>query len=182
MSRAPEHATAQADNTSADSHILMGEIAGVRGVNGELKLHSWTRPRENILDYPVWTLEFGDAFHERGLVAGGWRGKNLVARLDGVTDRDSAQALVGSRILVARSSMPEPEPESFYWFELQGLSVETLDGTPLGAVAGLIETGANDVLLVRGERERLIPYTPGVHVQSVDLESGRLRVDWDPEF
>ena len=182
MSRAPEPATAQAGVALADSHVLMGEIAGVRGVNGELKLHSWTRPRENILDYTVWTLRRGDEACDRKLVAGGWRGKNLVARLDGVADREAARALVGSQVMVARALMPEAGPESFYWFELQGLAVQTVGGTDLGVVSGLIETGANDVLVIRGERERLIPYTPGVHVQSVDLNAGRMRVDWDPEF
>ena len=166
----------------ADSHVLMGEIAGVRGVGGELKLHSWTRPRENILDYPVWTLRRGGKADDWTLVAGGWRGKNLVARLEGVSDREAARALVGSQVMVARASIPEAEAESFYWFELQGLAVETVEGVPLGVVSGLIETGANDVLVVHGERERLIPYTPGVHVHAVDLDAGRMRVDWDPEF
>ena len=182
MSRAPEPATAQAGAALADSHVLMGEVAGIRGVHGELKIHSWTRPRENILDYPVWTLGRGDESCEWKIVAGGWRGKNLVVRLDGVDDREAARTLVGRQILVARALMPEAGPNSFYWFELRGLAVQTLDGVDLGVVSGLIETGANDVLLVRGERERLIPYTPGVHIQSVDLDVGRIRVDWDPEF
>ncbi|TVO62342.1 16S rRNA processing protein RimM [Spiribacter vilamensis] len=166
----------------SDSHVLMGEIAGVRGVNGELKVHSWTRPRENILDYPVWTLRRGDEVCDWTLADGGWRGKNLVARFDGIADREAARALLGSHVMVARALMPEAGPEAFYWFELQGLAVETLGGINLGVVSGLIETGANDVLVVRGERERLIPYTPGVHVQSVELDAGRMRVDWDPEF
>lgn len=182
MPRAPEPAATQAGAGLVDSHVLMGEIAGVRGVNGELKVHSWTRPRENILDYPVWTLCRGDKVCDWKPVAGGWRGKNLVVRFEGIADRDAAQALLGSQVMIAKASMPEAGAESFYWFELQGLAVETLNGIDLGVISGLIETGANDVLVVLGERERLIPYTPGVHVQCIDLNAGRVRVDWDPEF
>ena len=182
MSKAPESATGQTGVPPADSHILMGEIAGVRGLHGEVKVHSWTRPPENILNYSVWTLGQGQESFDRKLVSGGRRGKNLVARVEGVTDREAAAGLVGMPIMVARTLLPETESDSFYWFQLEGLAVQTLDGVDLGTVSGLIETGANDVLQVRGERERLIPYTPGVHVQSVDLDAGRVCVDWDPEF
>jgi len=176
VSKAPEPAT------PGDTHVVMGEIAGVRGIRGELKVHSWTRPRENLLDYPVWTLEQGGNARDWQVLGGGWQGRHLVVRLQGVDDRDAAEALVGGRILVAKSQMPPTAPDEFYWYELEGLAVENRDGTNLGQVAGLIETGANDVMRVVGERERLIPYTPGVHIDRIDLENGRMVVDWDPEF
>ncbi|MEX0430069.1 ribosome maturation factor RimM [Spiribacter insolitus] len=166
----------------ADSRIVLGEIVGAHGIRGELKLHSWTRPRENILDYPVWILEKAGSTGEYELAGGRHQGKGLVARLAGVEDRDAAAALQGSRISVPRSALPDKAPGEYYWAELEGLAVETLTGQSLGKVTGLIETGANDVLVVEGERERLIPYAPGVYIQSVDLTSGRIVVDWDPEF
>lgn len=166
----------------AERRIVLGEIVGAHGVRGEVKLHSWTRPRENILGYPVWTLEKGESGHEYEVAGGRHQGKGLVARLTGVDDRDAAAALQGSRITVPRSALPAKAPGEYYWAELEGLDVETLTGEPLGKVTGLIETGANDVLVVAGERERLIPYAPGVYIQSVDLSGGRMVVDWDPEF
>jgi 16S rRNA processing protein RimM len=99
-----------------------------------------------------------------------------------VTDRDAAEGLVGSRVLVAKATLPRGADDEFYWFELTGLTVETVHGETLGQVSGLMETGAHDVLIVAGDRERLIPYTPGVHVRHVDLTAGRLVADWDPEF
>lgn len=176
MPKAPDPAT------PVDAHVVMGEIAGVRGVRGELKVHSWTRPRDNLLDYSVWTLQHGDDARDWRVTGGGWQGRHLVVRLKGIDDRDAAEALVGCPIRVARSQMPPAGPDEFYWYELEGLAVENRDGTSLGRVAGLIETGANDVMRVVGDRERLIPYTPGVHIDRIDLDDGRMVVDWDPEF
>ena len=180
--RAPETAVSGAPAGDAEGRIVLGEIVGAHGVRGEVKLHSWTRPRENILDYPAWALEKADSVREYKVASGRQQGKGLVARLAGVDDRDAAATLQGSRITVPRSELPAKAPGEYYWAELQGLVVETLTGQSLGKVTGLIETGANDVLVVAGERERLIPYAPGLYIQSVDLSGGRMVVDWDPGF
>lgn len=166
----------------AEARIALGEIVGAHGVRGEVKLHSWTRPRENILNYPVWLLAQAESVREYTLTGGRQQGKGLVAGLAGIDSRDAAAALHGCRIMVARSALPAKAPGEYYWAELQGLAVETLAGESLGTVTGLLETGANDVLVVEGERERLIPYAPGLYIQSVDLSGGRVVVDWDPEF
>jgi 16S rRNA processing protein RimM len=89
---------------------------------------------------------------------------------------------MGAEIAVEREQLPETGPEEYYWTDLEGLSVVCQDGTELGRIDHLMETGANDVLVVIGERERLIPYIPGQVIKSVDLENGRMVVDWDPEF
>jgi len=83
---------------------------------------------------------------------------------------------------VPRSELPDPGPDSFYWTDLEGLTVRTVAGVELGVVDHLLETGANDVLVLKGERERLIPYVRGAVVTDVDLEQGVITVDWDPEF
>ena len=106
----------------------------------------------------------------------------MLARLDGVNDRDAAMALRGSQIVVPRSALPNIGPDEYYWAQLTGLSVETMTGELLGQVTGLLETGANDVLVVKGDRERLIPYVPEQFVKRVDLVAGVIQVDWDPEF
>jgi 16S rRNA processing protein RimM len=83
---------------------------------------------------------------------------------------------------VLRSQLPAPAPNEFYWADLVGLEVETLAGRRLGRVRELFETPAHDMLVVSGERDWLIPCVLGPIVKSVDLDAGRIRVDWDPEF
>ena len=106
----------------------------------------------------------------------------MIARVEGCRDRDQAAPLVGSKLAIRRQQLPAPPPGSFYWADLVGLKVETTDGRPLGTVQRLLETGANDVLVV-GEREQhLIPFVMGQYVIAVDLDGGRIVVDWDPDF
>jgi 16S rRNA processing protein RimM len=105
-----------------------------------------------------------------------------VARISGVDDRDAAAVWVGADILVARSQLPAAKPGEYYWADLEGLDAVTPDGTALGRVSHLFETGANDVLVLRGERERLVPYLPGSVVREVDLAARRIVLDWDPDF
>jgi 16S rRNA processing protein RimM len=90
--------------------------------------------------------------------------------------------LIDCDIAVQREQLPALESGEYYWTDLQGLRVVNLEGVELGVVSHLFETGANDVLVVRGERERLIPYTTGEAIQEVDLDHGQITVDWDPEF
>ena len=78
--------------------------------------------------------------------------------------------------------MPALESGEYYWADLMGLEVSTRQGDILGVVEKILETGANDVLVIRGEREHLVPYVPGQYVLSVDLAASVMVVDWDPEF
>jgi 16S rRNA processing protein RimM len=114
--------------------------------------------------------------------AGRRHGTGIVARLAGVDERDGALALRGRRIWIRREQLPAPAPGEYYWADLIGLQVETVEGEVLGIVSAMMETGANDVLVVEGERERLIPFVPGHYVTAIDLAAGKLVVDWDPNF
>jgi len=155
----------------------VGRIVGLYGVRGWVKVHSYCRPPEEIFDYRDWWIG-GTPMR---LAGGRPQGRGLVASLEGVTDRDAAAQLVGQDVAIPLAAMPPAGPGEYYWAELEGLAVYTRDGTALGRVSHLIETGANDVLVVRGERERLIPFLPDV-VLEVDRAAGTIRVDWDPEF
>ncbi len=166
----------------AAATVVLGEIVGVHGVRGAVKVYSATRPRENIFAYAPWLIEIDGQFAVHDLISGQAQGKGLVARLDGIDDRDAAMALRGGRIHVERSALPALAGDEYYWADLEGLQVLTQQGIELGRVAGLMETGANDVLVVQGDRERLIPYVPGQFVITVDLAAGQLVVNWDPEF
>jgi 16S rRNA processing protein RimM len=116
------------------------------------------------------------------MAEGHQQGKGVVARLAECDNRDQAYALMGSEIAVRRDQLPATAPGEYYWSELQGLDVVNTDGESLGTVDHLLETGANDVLVVKGDRERLIPFVMDEVVIAVDREQGRIRVDWDKDF
>lgn len=158
----------------------MGRIVGLFGVRGWIKVHSYTRPREAILEYGPWLVESTGTWRTFNVVEGRRQGNGIVARLEGVSNRDSAAALVGAEIAITGSQLPAAGEGEYYWAELEGMRVVNLAGQELGRVSYLFETGANDVLVVQGERERLIPFGKGV-VQEVDRAAGVIRVDWDVE-
>jgi len=166
---------------SAD-RVTLGRISGLFGVRGWIKVFSHTEPRERILQYSPWSLRVQGEWRENAVAEGQRHGKAVIARLEGMTERDAAAALVGAEIAVPRSRLPALGEGEYYWSDLEGLQVVTLDGQDLGHVDHLLETGANDVLVVQGERERLIPFLPPEVVRAVDLDAGVIRVDWDPEF
>ncbi|PWG64609.1 ribosome maturation factor RimM [Sediminicurvatus halobius] len=170
------------DVQADDERIVLGEIVGVHGVGGRVKVHSWTRPPENLFDYRDWELQLAGTVTPVRLVEGRRQGRHLLARIEGLSDRDAALAWRGARIAVPSSALPPAGAGEYYWAELEGLEVVTREGQVLGQVDHLLETGANDVLVVRGERERLVPYVPGTYVLEVDLAAARITVDWDPEF
>ena len=161
--------------------IVLGRVVGVFGTRGWIKVQSFGRERSGILQYPRWQLGLPSGWTEYVVSEGRAHGKGIIAHLAGLQDPEQARALVGAEIAIRRRDLPGLEPGSHYWIELEGLRVVNLAGVDLGRVSYLIETGADDVMVVTGERERLIPYVKTV-VREVDLEAGVLRVDWDPDF
>ena len=161
--------------------VVIGEIAGVYGVKGWLRIRSYTQPLDNIFGYSPWNLGSEGNWSEVNVAEGRRHGRGLVAKIAGIDDRDSAMSCQGKLIAVRRDQLPDSAGE-FYWADLEGLRVETLEGESLGIVDHLIETGANDVLVVRGKRERLIPFILDQFVREIDLQAGRLVVDWDKDF
>lgn len=165
-----------------NSRVVLGRISGLYGVKGWVRIYSYTSPRSNILNYSTWFLGRGEEWERRGLEAGRPHGKGVVAKIAGCDDRDQAASLVHREIAVERSQLPEAAPGEYYWADLQGLKVVTPDGVDLGVIDRLFETGANDVIVVKGDRERLIPFLQGDVVRAVDLTEGVMTVDWDPAF
>lgn len=161
--------------------VVLGRISGLFGVRGWVKVYSYTEPREAVLNYGRWLLSDRDGWQEATVAEGRRHGKSIIARLAGVVDRDQAAELIGTEIAVWRDALPETEDGEFYWSDLEGLTVTHRDGTELGKVAYLLETGANDVLVVQGETERLIPFVMDDVILGVDLANGRIEVDWEWE-
>jgi len=162
--------------------VTVGEISGAYGVKGWVKIRSHTDPADNILSYAPWFIGSGETVKEVNVLNGRAHGGSVVAQLEGVDDRDAAFALQRALISVDRSCFPRLGSNEFYWADLLGLRVYTTEQVDLGRVTGLLETGAHDVLEVRGDRERLIPFVMGDFVKEVRLEQGEMTVDWDPDF
>ncbi|WP_448211996.1 ribosome maturation factor RimM [Colwellia sp. MEBiC06753] len=169
--------------------ILLGKVGAVYGIKGWVKIHSFTEEPEAIFDYSPWSLKLGDKEQSAEIVD--WRKHNngLIAKLAHIDDRDQAQRLVSSEILVDETLLPELPEGEFYWRDLIGMTVVTDKGYSLGEVTDIMETGANDVLVVKanrndgfGKKERLIPYIFDQVIVSVSNENKQICVDWDPGF
>ena len=181
--------------SGASEKVILGRIAGVYGVKGWLKIFSYTDPMEAIVDYSPWYIRpenrKNTPWTRVDVKAGKRHAKTVVAKLEHCNDRDQAQAFIGSEIAIELDQLEElSDSNEFYWHDLIGLRVINLQGMELGVVKKMMETGANDVLVVVSEIEgteketieRLIPWTMHMAIIAVDLEQGIIEVDWDPDF
>lgn len=159
----------------------MGHVAAPFGVKGWLKVFAYTEARDGLFDYSDWWLGRGDDWRPVEVEDAQIHGKALVAKLAGVDDRSAAEPLKGLEIAVPRDQLEAAGEDEYYWMDLVGLEVVNRSGERLGEVAGLLETGANDVLRVTAERERLIPFV-GAIVLDVDLGARRILVDWGADY
>ena len=162
--------------------VTLGRISGLMGVKGWIKIHSYTEPRENIVAFERWIVSNSDGERFVEVETGRRQGRTIVAKLRGVDDRDEARAFIGAEIAVAREDLPLCESGEYYWTDLEGLEVRTVAGESLGRVNFLFSTGEHDVMVVVGERERLIPFVLERFVCAVDLGDGVIIVDWDPSY
>lgn len=180
---------------SAGDFLVIGKITGCYGIKGWVKIHSYTEPKENFLRFGHWLLRRRGALEPIEFDDGRAQGKGLVAHIVGVDDRTLAERYSSLEVLVQADSLPALEQGDYYWSQLQGLQVwcreaageggaQGAERVLLGTVDYLLETGANDVLVVKpsadsiDDRERLIPYLPGDVVTAVDLEREVIEVEW----
>ena len=160
--------------------VPLGHISGVHGLKGWVKVFSLTDPRNAIFEYQPWLL--GDEKSQVSIVEGREQGKYLIARFDKVEGRDQAEKLVQKSISVFRDQLPEPGDQQYYWLDLIGLDVFLSDGQRLGVVDRMMATGANDVIVVKGDGEHLIPFVMDRYITEVDIENRRIIADWELEF
>jgi len=170
------------------TEIRLGNITGSHGVKGWLKVYSYTKPVEAIFDYSPWILRKGEEEEVVVVEYSRLNGKSLLARIEGVNSRNLADELSGYEIHVKEAALRELEEGDFYWYQLKGLVVLSKEGECFGKVNYIIETGANDVMVVRptdesiDNQERLIPYVDSEVVVEVDRETGKIVVDWQADF
>ncbi len=159
----------------------MGRIAAPFGIKGWIKVQPYSEDPGTLMDFVSWRVGRGEqqAHYTVDIVQN--HGKALVAKLAGIDDRDAADALRGQEISVAKRDLPPPEENEFYWSDLIGLTVVNREGAELGKVDSLMEGGANDLLVVKGAREHLIPFV-AAFVGKVDLAGGTIEVDWGEDY
>ncbi|MGH8631937.1 MAG: ribosome maturation factor RimM [Burkholderiales bacterium] len=155
--------------------VELGRIVGAFGIKGWVRLRSYTDPPEGILRYRTWLI----GGREWQLIEGRGQAGGVVAALAGMEDRDAAAALRGAAIEVPRSALPKPRRGEFYWADVLGSEVISTTGAKLGTLSSVGSNGAQDVMVVTGERERLIPFVTGPIVKSVDPAAKRIVVEWE---
>lgn len=173
---------AVAGGTPTQGFVALGRIAGVHGINGWLKIYSYTEPRENIVGFDRWILVHEGERRDVEVEGGRRQAASVLAKIRGVDGRDEAASLVGAEIEVERKALPPCDPGEYYWADLEGLEVVNEQGEPLGRVHHMIATGANDVIVLDGVPGRLIPFVSGQVVKNVDIAAGLIVVDWDLSF
>jgi len=171
------------------SPIIVGRLAGVYGVKGWQKILSYTEFPESIFEYRPWLLMQQGELREFSVENWKRHNKGFIAKLDKLQHREEAQLFTGLDIYVDSKHLPELSEDEHYWRDLVGMSVETDKGYALGLVSELMETGANDVLVVKansndafGKQERLLPFLEGSVILSIEKTDKKIIVDWDPGF
>ncbi len=163
----------------------MGRVVAPYGIKGWIKVQPFTQQQGDLLDFPLWQLGLDGTWQSRSVESAKVHGATVVAKLEGIADREQAAALQGMRIAVSRDDFPAPAADEIYWADLIGLKVVNVSGEVLGTVSRVFETGANDVLVVaeqeKGGRERLLPYVAPV-ILKVDAAGGMITVDWGMDY
>ena len=171
---------------SDNNYLIIGRISSVFGIKGWIKLVSHSRPRENIFSYSHWFVKSPKGqWGKVEVQAGKPQGKTLVAKLAGLDSREVAEQWINADIAISRDMLPRTDQDDYYWADLIGLNVHTEDGEEIGTVIRLMETGSNDVLVVKNDdtqKEHLIPWVMEQVIINVDLSGGQILVDWDTDF
>lgn len=165
----------------ADRIVVLGRITGVFGVRGWVKIQSFTSPPENLLEYEVWQLGQRGTWKVANCAEAKPANRALLARFENCTNPDHAQPLIGAEIGVWRSEMPQPGPGEYYWEDLTGLDAYSPTGAWLGKVDHFRETAVHPLMIIRGERDHVVPLVKQ-RLVAVDLDAGRMTVDWDPDW
>ena len=147
-----------------------------------MKVHSFTAPVDNILQYQPWYIKQNNDWQPLSLSGQRKHHKGVIAAIEGCTDREQTLQYRNVEIAVKRDEFPQLDSNEYYWTDLQGLQVNTVNGDNLGVIDHIFATGANDVLVVKGDKEHLIPYQLEHVIKNIDLDHNTMLVDWDPEF
>lgn len=165
-----------------DDIVIIGKVGAPYGVKGWSKIFSYTIPIENILEYQPWLMKQGNTWQVVPEIAGKVHNKVIVAKLPGAEDRDQAKAFTHQEIAIYRHQLPTLDDDEYYWSDLIGLKVIDCNEKPLGTVHQVTETGSNDVLIIKAEKDFAVPMIMREVIKEVNLKDGYIRVDWDPIY
>ena len=166
---------------SDEKKLLVGKINGFFGVQGWVKIFSYTEPRKNILEYQPWYFIDDGAYKAIEMTTGREQSKTIVAHVKGIDNRDQAGQLIGKSLYIDKDQLPQLDDNEHYWHELVGFRVINKDGIDLGVVDYLVDTGSNNVLVIKGNKEHWIPYIEP-YLVSIDKQNRVINVDWDENF
>ncbi len=168
--------------SDTEKYIIIGKVGSVYGIHGWIKIQTFTEFGENILEYSPWYFKnpLNGNISEVTIEDGKTHGDGIIVKFPGYDNPEDAKALTGKEILIKRTQLPDLAKDEYYWSDLIGLNVVNLQGEALGKVVYLMETGSNDVLVVKGTKEIAIPYLPGTVVKNIDLAKQEMVVDWEP--
>ena len=164
-----------------EKKLLVGKIHGVFGVQGWVKIFSYTKPRKNILEYQPWYFVDNETYKVIEITSGREQSKTIVAQVKGINNRDEALQLIGKDLYINKDRLPEIDNDAHYWHELTGFRVINKNEVDLGIVDYLVDTGSNHVLVTKGNTEHWIPYIEPFLV-SVNKHKKVISVDWDENF
>ncbi|MCC8378887.1 ribosome maturation factor RimM [Xenorhabdus sp. PB30.3] len=169
--------------------IVLGKLGSAYGIRGWLRVFSSTEQAEDIFEYQPWFIQRSGQWQHVELETWKYHNQDLIIKIKGVDDRDAANLFTNSEIVVDSSQLPELEDGDYYWKDLTGCQVINTAGYNLGIVQDMMETGSNDVMVIKanlkdafGIKERLIPFLDGQVIKKVDLATNTIEVDWDPSF
>ncbi|CAM3230567.1 ribosome maturation factor RimM [Shewanella violacea] len=175
--------------SSKQEPVVLGKLGSSHGIKGWLKITTYTDSVEGIFDYSPWLIKEQGEWREVKVLQWRFQGKAVVASLEGVETRDQAQMLTNCEIAVTLQQMETLPEDEFYWRDLIGCEVVNTKGYNMGKVQEIVETGSNDVLLVKanakdgfGKAERMIPFVTEQFIIEVNLTEKQITVDWDPDF
>ena len=166
---------------SDEKKLLVGKINGFFGVQGWVKIFSYTEPRKNILEYQPWYFIDDGTYKAIEMTTGHEQSKTIVAHVKGIDSKDQAVQLIGKSLYIDKDQLPQLDDNEHYWHELVGFRVINKDGIDLGVVNYLVDTGSNNVLVIKGDKEHWIPYIDP-YLVSIDKQNRFISVDWDENF
>ncbi len=162
--------------------VVVGRFGRAHGLKGFISIQSFTNPRENILSYADWHVYLNKAWQPLDVLHVEVNNKLILAQIEGYREREQLANLTNHEIAVNRTELPALEEDEYYWHELIGMEVINQQGIVLGKVTEILPTGANDVLVVSGEKRYLIPYLPGQFISKIDSSQKAIIVEWDADF
>lgn len=177
----PEPTPGPGSEPGCERWVVLGRIGGAFGVQGWVRIHSYTDPPDNILEYGRWRIGRGGGWQDIEVEAARVTAKGVLAKLAGIETPEDARMHAGADIAVTRSELPPPAEGEYYWSDLEGLEAVTKEGVPLGRVDHFRTTPAGTVVIVRGEREHWIPFVRE-RIAGVDLAAGRIVLDWGADW